>query len=73
MKTIRQVAILDIIEKQDVETQEELADALHAKSRQASVISKNFFMRKIPPFCSYNVWPPAFLARRKNYSATLVR
>ena len=25
MKTVRQVAILDIIEKQDIETQEELA------------------------------------------------
>ena len=31
MKTIRQVAILDIIEKQDVETQEELADALRQR------------------------------------------
>ena len=29
MKTVRQVAILDIIEKQDIETQEELAEALH--------------------------------------------
>jgi len=28
MKTVRQVAILDIIEKQDIETQEELAEAL---------------------------------------------
>ena len=28
MKTVRQVAILDIIEKQDIETQEELADYL---------------------------------------------
>ena len=28
MKSIRQVAILDIISKQDIETQEELADAL---------------------------------------------
>ncbi|MBQ7305312.1 MAG: arginine repressor, partial [Clostridia bacterium] len=26
MKSVRQVAILDIIEKQDVETQEELAE-----------------------------------------------
>ena len=31
MKTIRQVAILDISEKQDVETQEELADALRQR------------------------------------------
>ncbi len=28
MKTVRQVTILDIIERQDIETQEELADAL---------------------------------------------
>ena len=31
MKTVRQVAILDIIEKQDVETQEELAEALRLR------------------------------------------
>ena len=31
MKTVRQVAILDIIEKQDIETQEELASALNAR------------------------------------------
>ena len=31
MKTVRQVAILDIIEKQDVETQEELAEALRVR------------------------------------------
>ncbi len=31
MKTVRQVAILDIIEKQEVETQEELAAALNAR------------------------------------------
>ena len=40
MKTIRQVAILDIIEKRDVETQEELADALRdrgIKVTQATV------------------------------------
>lgn len=30
MKTVRQVAILDIIEKQEIETQEELASALNA-------------------------------------------
>ncbi len=28
MKTVRQVAILDIIAKQDIETQEDLAEAL---------------------------------------------
>lgn len=31
MKTVRQVAILDIIEKQEIETQEELAIALNAR------------------------------------------
>lgn len=31
MKSVRQVAILDIIEKQDVETQEELAEALRQR------------------------------------------
>jgi len=31
MKTVRQVAILDIIEKQEIETQEELAGALNAR------------------------------------------
>ena len=36
MKTIRQVAILDIIEKKDVETQEELADALRMRGIQVT-------------------------------------
>ena len=31
MKTVRQVAILDIIEKQDIETQEDLAEALRKR------------------------------------------
>lgn len=31
MKTVRQVAILDIIEKQEIETQEELASTLNAR------------------------------------------
>lgn len=31
MKTVRQVAILDVIEKQEIETQEELASALNAR------------------------------------------
>ena len=31
MKTVRQVVILDIIEKQEIETQEELASALNAR------------------------------------------
>ena len=40
MKTVRQVAILDIIEKQEIETQEELASALNARGirvKQATV------------------------------------
>ena len=36
MKTIRQMAILDIIAKQDVETQEELAEALRARGIQVT-------------------------------------
>ena len=32
MKTVRQVAILDIIEKQDIETQEDLAEALRQRA-----------------------------------------
>lgn len=36
MKTVRQVAILDIIEKQDIETQEELADALRTRGIQVT-------------------------------------
>ena len=36
MKTVRQVAILDIIEKNDIETQEELADALRMRSIQVT-------------------------------------
>lgn len=31
MKTVRQMAILDLIEKQDIETQEDLAEALRAR------------------------------------------
>ncbi len=36
MKTVRQVTILDIIEKNDVETQEELADALRLRGIQVT-------------------------------------
>ncbi len=36
MKTARQVAILDIIEKNDIETQEELADALRMRGFQVT-------------------------------------
>ena len=36
MKTIRQMAILDIIAKHDVETQEELAEALRARGIQVT-------------------------------------
>ena len=36
MKTVRQVAILDIIEKQEIETQEELASALNARGSRVT-------------------------------------
>lgn len=36
MKSVRQMAILDIIEKQSVETQEELAEALRARGIQVT-------------------------------------
>ena len=36
MKTVRQVAILDIIEKQEIETQEELASALNARGTRVT-------------------------------------
>lgn len=36
MKSVRQVAILDIIEKQDIETQEELAEALRKRGIQVT-------------------------------------
>lgn len=36
MKSVRQVAILDIIEKQDVETQEELAEALRNRGMKVT-------------------------------------
>ena len=36
MKTVRQVAILDIIEKQEIETQEELASSLNARGSRVT-------------------------------------
>lgn len=36
MKNIRQVAILEVIEKQDIETQEELAEALRVRGIKAT-------------------------------------
>lgn len=36
MKTVRQVTILDIIEKNDIETQEDLADALRLRGIQVT-------------------------------------
>ncbi len=36
MKTVRQVTILDIIDKKDIETQEELADALRQRGIQVT-------------------------------------
>ena len=59
MKSVRQVAILDIIEKQDVETQEELADALRAqgiKVTQATVsrdIKELRLLKVLTPSGSY--------------------
>ena len=43
MKTVRQVAILDIIEKQEIETQEELASALNARGIRVTqaTVSRN--------------------------------
>ena len=61
MKTIRQVAILDIIEKQDVETQEELADALRQRgikvtqatvSRDAFLTSSSSVVEMLYPLAS---------------------
>ena len=39
MKTVRQVTILDIIEKNEIETQEELADALRQRGIQVTQAS----------------------------------
>ena len=59
MKTVRQMTILDIIEKQDVETQEELADALRVrgiKLTQATVsrdIKELRLLKVLTPSGSY--------------------
>ena len=59
MKTVRQVAILDIIEKQEIETQEELASALNARGirvTQATVSRDNKELRLLqvlPPSGKY--------------------
>ena len=59
MKTVRQVAILDIIEKHDIETQEELADALRQrgiKVTQATVsrdIKELRLLKVLTPMGSY--------------------
>ena len=49
MKTIRQMAILDIIAKQDVETQEELAEALRARGIQVTqaTVSRDIKERRL--------------------------
>lgn len=59
MKTVRQVAILDIIEKQEIETQEELASALNARGirvTQATVsrdIKELRLLKVLTPFGKY--------------------
>ena len=45
MKTVRQVAILDIIEKQNVETQEDLAEACQQVCRQ-----NHLTMKELEPY-----------------------
>lgn len=59
MKTVRQVAILDIIEKQEIETQEELASALNARGirvTQATVsrdIKELRLLKVLTPYGKY--------------------
>ena len=59
MKTVRQVAILDIIEKQEIETQEELASSLNARGirvTQATVsrdIKELRLLKVLPPSGKY--------------------
>lgn len=59
MKTARQIAIIDIIEKHDIETQEELADALRQrgiKVTQATVsrdIKELRLLKVLTPMGSY--------------------
>ncbi len=47
MKTVRQVAILDIIAKQDIETQEDLAEALrrHGIRVTQATVSRDIRLR----------------------------
>ena len=60
MKTVRQVAILDIIEKQEIATQEELASALNARGirvTQATVsrdIKELRLLKVLTPSGKYN-------------------
>ena len=60
MKTLRQMAILDIIAKQDVETQEELAEALRARGIQVTqaTVSRDIkelrLLKVLTPSGSYN-------------------
>ena len=48
MKSVRQVAILDIIEKQDVETQEELADAVGTTRQTITSIEVGKYTASLP-------------------------
>ena len=56
MKTVRQVTILDIIEKNEIETQEELADALRQRGIQVTQATVS------PPWAPINT---PLLTRRK--------
>lgn len=59
MKTVRQVAILDIIEKQDIETQEELAEALRKRGiavTQATVSRDIKELRLLKVLSSHGVY-----------------
>ena len=49
MKTVRQVAILDIIEKQEIETQEELASALNARGIRVTQATVSRDIKELRP------------------------
>ena len=63
MKTVRQVTILDIIEKNDIETQEELADALRLRGIQVTqaTVSRDIkelrLVKEISPSGNYRYAP----------------
>ena len=66
MKTVRQVAILDIIEKQDIETQEDLAEALRQRGigvTQATVSRDIKELRIIKELTSFGTYHYTAAAR----------